>query len=109
MYLSKSDISEWTQDLQNQFDSIQQELQEVTDKVSGFVESYAGSEGLPETDIANNSDWYNGADLPGYMPESAKTAVINARNAQRNEQYAADALSDIQTPDASDYEAGLDA
>ena len=108
-HLSKSDISEWAQDLQNQFDSIQQELQEVTDKVSGFVESYAGSEGLPETDIANNSDWYNGADLPGYMPESAKTAVINARNAQRNEQYAADALSDIQTPDASDYEAGLDA
>ena len=142
-YLSKPDISEWAQDLQDQFDSIQQELQEVTDKVSGFVESYAGVEGLPETEIANNSDWYNGADLPEYMPESAKTAVINARNAQktpdktddwyngadlpeqmpesaktavinsrnaqRNEQYAAEALSDIQTPDASDYEAGLDA
>ena len=52
-------------------------------------------------------DWYNGADLPGYMPESAKTAVVNARNAQRNEQYAAEALSDIQTPDTSDYEADL--
>ena len=53
-------------------------------------------------------DWYNGTDLPEQMPESERNAVINARNAQRNEQYAAEALSDIQTPDTSDYEAGLD-
>ena len=110
--LSKSDISKWAQDLQNQCDSMQQELQEVTDKVSGFVESYAGAEvtksSVESKTLDKTDDWYNGADLSEQMPESERNAVINARNAQRNEQYAAEALSDIQTPDISDYEAGLD-
>ena len=117
--LSKSDTPEWAKNLQDQLDSMQQEIQKTTDKVSEFVASYTETDGVSETEVAKSSvesktpdktdDWYNGADLPGYMPESAKTAVINSRNAQRNEQYAAEALSDIQTPDASDYEAGLDA
>ena len=75
------------QGLQDQLDSMAQKLiQKTTDKVSDFVASYTEAEGVSETDVAKS----------------------NARNAQRNEQYAAEALSDIQAPDTSDYEAGLD-
>ena len=101
-----------------QVDELQKELQAVNEKasnISDFISSYTTSES--EVDVAKSSvesktpdktdDWYNGADLPEQMPGSERNAVINARNAQRNEQYAAEALSDIQTPDTSDYEADL--